>query len=139
MKRVTLDLNVLLDFLNKRASHQEAAVIVDLCVRKKLKGYLCAHEFTTLAYFLHKEHKEAGKIKHVLTWILEVFSILPVHDAILRESLNSPIKDFEDAVIEVSSMTNKVDYIITRNMGDFKASRVKSLTPAEFLQLVQEM
>ncbi len=135
MKKATLDLNVLLDFLNKRDSHREAAVIVDLCVRKKLKGYICAHEFTTLAYFLYKEHKEVGKVKHVLTGVLNIFSIIPVHDAILRDSLNSPIGDFEDAVIEVSSMTAKVDYIITRDMSDFKASRLKALTPTEFLQL----
>ena len=100
-----------------------------------MKGYLCAHEFTTLAYFLHKEHKEVGKVKHVLTSVLNIFTIMPLHDAILRDSLNSPIGDFEDAVIEVSSMAEKVDCIITRNMSDFKASRVKALTPTEFLDM----
>ena len=135
MKKVTIDLNVLLDFLNKRASHREAAIIVDLCIKKQIRGYICAHEFTTLSYFLLKEHKDSRKVRHVLTEILNIFFTIPVNDMILRESLNSPISDFEDAVIEVSSMKAKIDYIITRDMGDFKTSRVNALTPTEFLQL----
>jgi len=133
MKKITVDLNVLLDFLNKRANHKEAAIIVDLCVKKRIKGYLCAHEFTTLSYFLTK-NRNVQLVKKILTELFDIFSTIPVTETILRDSLNSSITDFEDAVIEVSSMNENVEYIITRNMSDFKSSRIKALTPTEFLQ-----
>ena len=62
MKRILVDLNVILDFLNKRNDHFEAAKIVDLCIEKKIKGYICAHEITTLAYFLIKGEKDNNKL-----------------------------------------------------------------------------
>ena len=135
MKKITVDLNVLLDFLNKRENHQEAARVVDLCVKKRIKGYLCAHEFTTLSYFLTKEYKDVQLVKKVLREMFDIFSTIPVTEKILKDALDSPIKDYEDAVIEVSSMNGNVEYIITRNMPDFKSSRVKALTPTEFLRL----
>jgi hypothetical protein len=52
--------------------------------------------------------------------------------------VNSPINDYEDAVIEMSSIKEKIDYIITRNISDFKLSRVDATTPTEFLQLLQK-
>ena len=44
MKKILVDLNIILDFLNKRNFHLEAAQLVDMCVEKKLAGYMCAHE-----------------------------------------------------------------------------------------------
>ncbi|UCH97408.1 MAG: PIN domain-containing protein [Candidatus Aminicenantes bacterium] len=134
MKKVTIDLNVLLDFLNKREDHRQAALIVDLCVKKRVKGYICAHEFTTLSYFLHKERGNIQRVRYALTSLLDIFTTIPVTEKILRDSLDSPINDFEDAVVEVSSMKKKVEYIITRDMSDFNSSRVKALTPSQFLQ-----
>lgn len=135
MKKVTVDLNVLLDFLNKRENHGQAALIVDLCVKKQVKGHLCAHEFTTLFYFLHKEHGNIQCVRYALASLLNIFTTIPVTEKILRDSLDSPVNDFENAVVEVSSMKKKVDYIITRDMSDFASSRVKALTPSQFLQL----
>ena len=52
MKKVLIDLNIILDFLNKRNFHEEAANIINMCVEKKLFGFIAAHEITTLSYFL---------------------------------------------------------------------------------------
>ena len=131
MKKILIDLNVLLDFLNKRNEHLDAAKIVDLCIGKKIKGYLCAHEVTTLAYFLTKErHKRA---KSIIGRILDIFSIISVTEEILREALDSRIKDYEDAVIESSCINNGIDYIVSRNLKDFKNSRIKAISPKEFI------
>lgn len=136
MNKVTLDLNILLDFLNKRANHQEAARIVDLCAQGQVHGYVCAHEFTTLSYFLDKEHGDIKRVRYILTELLDIFTTIPVTGEILKDSLNSPIGDFEDAVVEVSSMKEQVDCIVTRDMSDFRPSRVQALTPSQFLESV---
>ena len=64
-----------------------------------------------------------------------MFNIIPITETILRKAFNSKISDFEDAVIEVSSFENEIDYIVTRNLNDFKKSSVKSLSPTEFLAI----
>ena len=135
MKKIVIDLNIILDFLNKRNFHKEAAQLINMCVEKKLEGYICAHEITTLSYFLLKEQKDKAKVLNTLTALMDIFTIISIDESILRDSLISPISDYEDAVIEVSSMKNNLDYIITRNISDFKLSRIPSLTPEQFFIL----
>lgn len=135
MKKILVDLNIILDFLNKRNFHLEAAQLVDLCVEKKFSGYMCAHEITTLSYFLFKEQKDKAKVINTITTILDIFTIIPIDDVILRNSLVSPISDYEDAFIEVSSMKTNIDCIISRNVSDFKASRIPVYTPEQFFLL----
>ena len=133
MKKVIIDLNIILDLLNKRNFHQEAALLVNLCVEKKLSGYICAHEITTLSYFLFKEKKNKNKVITTITALLDIFTIIPIDESILRDSLLSPLSDYEDAVIEVSALKENDTCIITRNISDFTASRVPAYTPEQFL------
>ncbi len=132
MKKVLIDLNIILDFLNKRNFHEEAANIINMCVEKKLYGFIAAHEITTLSYFLLKEKKDKNKAADIISALLDMFNIIPIDEKILREALFSPVKDYEDAVIEVSSVKNSIDYIISRNLGDFKSARVQVFTPEQF-------
>ncbi|AAS11378.1 MULTISPECIES: PIN domain-containing protein [Treponema] len=132
MKKVLIDLNIILDFLNKRNFHEEAANIINMCVEKKLFGFIAAHEITTLSYFLLKEKKDKNKAADIISALLDMFNIIPIDEKILREALFSPVKDYEDAVIEVSSVKNSIDYIISRNLGDFKSARVQVFTPEQF-------
>lgn len=135
MKKILIDLNIILDFLNKRNFHVEAAQVINMCVEKKISGYICAHEVTTLSYFLLKDQKDKTKVINTITTLLDIFNIIPIDETILRDSLISPISDYEDAVIEVSSMKSNIDYIISRNISDFKSSRIPTYTPEQFLIL----
>jgi predicted nucleic acid-binding protein len=135
MKKILIDLNIILDFLNKRNFHQEAAQLINMCVEKKLSGYICAHEVTTLSYFLLKEQKNKTKVINTITALLDIFHVIPIDESVLRDSLISPITDYEDAVIEVSSMKTNIDYIISRKISDFKSSRIPTYTPEQFFTL----
>jgi len=135
MKKILIDLNIILDFLNKRNFHQEAARLINMCVEKNISGYICAHEVTTLSYFLFKEQKDTTKVLNTITALLDVFEVIPLDQAVLRDSLLSPIADYEDAVIEVSAMKTHIDYIISRNISDFKSARIPAYTPEQFFLL----
>ncbi len=135
MIKATIDLNVILDFLNKRENHVQAAKIFNLCSKNIIEGYVCAHEITTLAYFLMKNHNDSSKVKYVLGELFDIFHTIPITEDILREALNSKINDYEDAVIEISSLKSSINYIVTRDLSDFKQSNVTPITPSEFLAL----
>ena len=135
MKKVLIDLNIILDFLNKRNFHQEAAQLLNRCVEGKLSGYICAHEVTTLTYFLFKEQKDKNKVAAIISSLLDIFHVIPIDETILKNSLLSPITDYEDAVIEVSAVAFDIDYILSRNISDFKQSRIPTYTPEQFFLL----
>jgi len=135
MIKATIDLNVIIDFLNKRAFHAEAAEILQLSLYKKIRSYVCAHEITALSYFLSKQFQNRFKTKNIIKELLDFISVIEINKSILLESLNSKITDFEDAIIEASSKLYKIKYIITGNITDFKKSTVQTIIPLEFLVL----
>ena len=139
MKKVLIDLNIILDFLNKRNFHQEAARLINMCAENVLTGYICAHEVTTLSYFLFKEQKDKNKVVTTISTLFDIFQIIPIDETILKASLLSPITDYEDAVIEVSAVKFNIDYILSRNISDFKLSRIPTYTPEQFFLFVRRV
>ena len=133
MKRIVIDINVLMDFLFKREGHEKAAEIFKICSEGAIKGFTCAHEITTLYYFLDKSIKDKRKIKKAISGIMQRFEVIEINKGILEKALTSEIGDFEDAVIEAASKEKKAEYILTRNIKDFRKSAVNAITPEELL------
>ena len=136
MKKVLIDLNIIIDFLNKRDDHEAALAVYDKCVKKEIKGYVSSHEITTLSYFLEKEKYERVKRNKIITNLLDNLSVLTAHEEILRKSLISELEDYEDAVIDELALNEEIDYIVTRNLKDFKKSRNKIYTAREILDVI---
>ena len=138
MKKIVIDINILMDFLFKREGHEKVAEIFRICSKGGIKGFICAHEITTLFYFLSKTVKDEIKIRKSLSSIMNRFEIIEVNAEILNKALTSQISDFEDAVIEASSIGKKIEYILTRNIKDFKKSIVNAITPEELLNILKK-
>jgi predicted nucleic acid-binding protein len=134
--KALLDLNVLLDFLNKRQFHAEAARILGLAGEGRIDAFVSAHEITTLAYFLDKEGTPGDDFRQVLSLLFELVDVLPVDGEALEKALYSKMGDYEDAVLETVSLHAGLDYIVTRNVKDFKKSRVEAVNPSVFLELI---
>ncbi|MDR2581513.1 MAG: PIN domain-containing protein [Fibromonadaceae bacterium] len=132
--KVIIDINVIMDWLFKRKEHEFAAKVVDLCAKKEISGFVCAHEITILSYFLEKEVKNREQVTKVLSKIIKIFSVLDLKSNILNKALKSKIKDYEDAVIEQSALVNGCGLIITRNVKDFENGKIQSITPKDFLK-----
>jgi hypothetical protein len=65
--------------------------------------------------------------------LLENLQVARVTDAIIRQALTSPMKDFEDAVTSAVAESEKLEIIITRNLRDFAVSPVPAMLPVDFL------
>jgi len=136
MKNILVDINILIDLLNKRDDHVSAAKLFDACAIGIIKGFLCSHEITTLAYFLEKNKypKEKGLV--VISTLLDVFSIIPTTQENLKKALISNISDYEDAVIEMSGQSVDADYIVTRNGRDFRDGLLPCCNAREAIELL---
>lgn len=139
MKKALIDLNIIIDMLNKRADHEAAVAIFDLCIKKKIKGYISSHEITTLAYFMEKEKYNKKKRDMVITKLLDHLSVLSPNEKILKNALFSEISDYEDAVNDELASAEKVDFIITRNLKDFKKSNNKIYNGIEALEYIEAL
>ena len=138
MKKILIDINIILDVLNKREEHESAAKLFDLCERRKIKGYVCSHEITTLSYFMEKYKYPKEKRVFIITNLLDLFTIIPTTEKILRNALNSEIRDYEDAVIEESARSEEVEFIVSRNLKDFKDGKTECFSALESLTILEE-
>ena len=136
MRKVLIDLNIILDMLTKRKDHEAAAAVFDKCVKRKIKGYICSHEITTLSYFLEREKYEINKRNKIINMLLDNLSVLTAYEKILRDALHSEIGDYEDAVIDELARNEEVDFIITRNLKDFKKSKNSIYTAVEAIEII---
>jgi predicted nucleic acid-binding protein len=136
---VVLDINIFMDFLFKRQGHENVVEVLKLCTQGNIEGLVCAHEITTLCYFLDKIEKDNVKTKKVISQLMKRFDVIEINQGILNKALDSEITDFEDAVIEVSAIDRNVDYILTRNIKDFTKSKIPAKTPEELLEMMNIM
>ncbi len=136
MKKILIDINIIFDFLNKANDHESAAVLFDMCLKKNVKGLLCPLDLIMLScYFERKKHTKE-KTDFIIKKLLDIFSIAPLREKTLREALYSSVTGYENAVLEALAIDEKIDYIITRNMKDFKKSQVKCCSVSEALLLL---
>ncbi|MEI6166960.1 MAG: PIN domain-containing protein [bacterium] len=136
--QVLIDLNVLLDVIQKRDPHYAASgKILGLVAKRKLSGQIPAHALTTIHYIVAKYvgHAKAGQ---TIDWLLSTLKVIPAgQKAFIRaRSLNMP--DFEDAVVASLAEAGHSQYIVSRNVSDFKNSRIPAITPEELLVLMTE-
>ena len=134
MKHVFLDTNILVDILaNRQPFYKASSEIYKLGLRKQMFFYTSSNTISTLHYLL-KKFIEEDSIRKSLDEITNVLSIIPVDINIIKKSLKSSHRDFEDAIQITSAQSiHNMDCIVTRDLKDFKTSEIKVFTPDEFL------
>ena len=63
-----------------------------------------------------------------------ITSIIEVGELIIDSALKSRLNDFEDAVQYYTAKSAKADFIITRNIKDYKQSTIPVFTAEQFLR-----
>lgn len=134
MIRALLDTNVILDLvLNRQGFVENAIRIFQYIDEKRLEGYMTATTVTDI-YFVSEREKDRIYAALALRKLIVVLGVLPVDGSTIREALNSPIKDFEDAVQTEAAKAMSMDFIVTRNKRDFSCSSVPAASPEEMIQ-----
>ncbi|MDR0568446.1 MAG: hypothetical protein LBG87_04505 [Spirochaetaceae bacterium] len=89
MKNVVIDINIFMDFLFKRQGHENVMEIFKFHIKGNIKGFICAHEITTLCYFLDKAEKDKIKTKKVISRLMKQFNVIEINETVLNKALNS--------------------------------------------------
>ena len=135
MDKILVDTNIVLDLLGKRQKFlPEAQELFTLSDKKEVKLYVSSLTLANTYYILSQKLK-IDNVRKVLRKFKVLVEVLPMDDKIIDLSLDSDFKDFEDAIQYYTALENKISIIVTRNLKDFKTSKIPVFTAKQYLNL----
>ena len=127
--KVLLDTDILLDVALSRPPHVGNSAAVLQWVRSGGTAAVAWHSLTNCSYILKGGREFLVRLlKHVEVAAVET------HDA--QRALALPMADIEDAFQAAAAVAWGADFIVTRNLPDYKRSPVPAISPAAFLKKV---
>ncbi len=137
MKKVFVDTNILIDLLADRKPFSKYAIeIFDKVEHGKVELFTSTHSIATTHYLL-KKYKGENELREVLYSLLDYLNLVAIDSDIIRKGLKSKHKDFEEALQIIAAYSVKgIDYVVTRNLKDFKDSGMSVLSPDELVKFI---
>lgn len=137
MKKVFVDTNIIIDLIADRKPFSKFAIdIFSKAEDNKLKLYTSTHSIAT-THDLLKKYVDEKELREVLYNLLNYLNIIPVDADVIKKGLKSKHKDFEDAIQMICAYSvEKMDYIVTRNIKDFRNSEITVLSPDELVKKI---
>lgn len=90
---------------------------------------VAGHSLTNCSYLLKGGRTFLGKL-------LQLVVVAPVGTADAQRALALPMPDVEDALQAAAALAWGADFIITRNLPDYRRSPVPAISPAGFLKKI---
>lgn len=138
MKWVLLDTNIIIDLLAKREPFdQDARKLFSFADKEKVILYTSALSIANLSYVLLRKRKPE-EVKQILRKLKLLVGILSLDGKINNLALNdSEFNDFEDGLQYYSALENSIEIIVTRNLKDFKNSRIPVMTARQLSEIIE--
>lgn len=83
-----------------------------------------------------RKELDSDKIKQILTTLTSLFNVIELRESDLIKATTLKISDYEDALQAACATRAKLDYIVTRNIKDFKCSTIPAIKPSELFDRI---
>lgn len=132
---VLIDTNVIIDYLTERNGFFESSQkVMEICSSEDVQGYVAFHSIPNIWFILRK--KPDDERRKMLKDICTILTVTGASHKDVISAIDADIfKDFEDCLQDKCAAAVQSDYIVTRNIDDFKAAKTKTITPSEFCKL----
>lgn len=131
--KLLVDTNVVLDLVQQRPGFSQAAADLFAAIEtRRATGYIAGHTLTTAFYIIRRTEGSQSAAAAVGD-LLRVLEVVPVEKGDLQYALDFHWRDFEDAVQAVCAEKAGVDAIVTRDLADFRGSRVPVMEPTDVI------
>lgn len=135
---ILIDTNIILDWLLKRDDLFYASEkCLCHCKEGKIRGFITPHSISDIFYVVHKKFN-AEERRELLILLLSFLSVLPENEdtfMYVLENESDTWTDIEDSLQMSAAKLCDMDFIVTRNLSDFKDSDVCAISPEKFLEL----
>ena len=130
---ILLDTNVILDtLLGREPYNNHSDAIFEMIADNKISGYINTSSVTDIYYVLRKKFSDIDSREKIRT-LLTLLCTIDVTKTDLLAALDSPITDFEDALVATCADKAGLDFTVTRDTEFLKNE--KTITPNEFLEM----
>jgi len=135
--KIFMDSDVVIDFFTDRDLHvNPASELFELNEQGIIKIFLSAVSINNIYYIVRRflGHNKAIQVIESLTEMTEIIGTTKNE---ILQALKNDFSDYEDSIQYSSALTiQKLDAIITRNIKDYKNSKIAVMTPHSFIQMI---
>jgi len=133
--KALIDTNTVLDALASRKPFcADAERIFLLAADERFEGFVTANSITDIYYLLRKNTSEEVS-RDALRNLLQLFTVVDITGHDCEAALDSPVGDYEYALIAICAVNAGVDCIVTRDEAFLQAGLATSIiTPTAFLK-----
>lgn len=133
-----LDNNIILDHVGRREPFYRLSRLACLLgITGEAETYISVNMLTDLFYLLRKDYGSSGA-QDMLASNLSFLKLVGVSAADAQAALALRWNDFEDALVAQCAKKIGADYIVTRNVKDFRESSVRAVTPEELFEILRK-
>lgn len=135
---IAFDTNVVLDFILERGNYDTASALIQCVVDEEISGFVSSNSITDV-YYVTRRATDDQTAREAVMDVISLFDVAPVDGDTCAMALNTPMGDYEDAVLAVCAARAGADYIATSDQGFLRAeSPVPAKTPGELLQIIAQ-
>ena len=135
---LVLDNNIVIDHIDRREPFYELSRRV--CLRGvvgEANTYISVNMLTDIYYLLRKDYGSQGA-QDLIENNLSFLQLIGISAEDAQKALAARWGDFEDCLVARCAEKIKADYIVTRNVKDFRSSSVEAVTPEELFDRLEK-
>ena len=137
MKRIFLDTNILIDYIDDRAGADDAEQIFACGFSGELQLFASSLTFANMAYIIKGRTQEEKY--DALSQMANVVEILDLSKQEVMAAIAHPVKNFEDMLQYQCAKAAGCDYIVTNDRRHYDFSDIPHLTSAAFVEQTDEL
>jgi predicted nucleic acid-binding protein len=137
IKKVFIDTDIVLDVALAREPFFSASkTVLAMAENNIIIGNISSNCIANIYYILRKTGGDSNARKFISN-IVKYIAVITIDHQNVLEALKSKFSDFEDALQHYSAVENQCEYKITRNIEDYKNSKIKVVLPEEFVKMYE--
>ncbi|MBQ4277080.1 MAG: PIN domain-containing protein [Bacteroidaceae bacterium] len=137
MKRVFLDTNIFIDYINNRNGADDAEQIFACGFANDARLFASSLTFANMAYIIKGRTQEEKY--DALKQMAAIVDIIDLGKKEIMEAIAHPVKDFEDMLQYQCAKAVNCDYIVTNDRRHFDFSDIPHYSSAVFVSQLDEL
>ena len=134
--KVLVDTNIYVDLVQRREPNAtESRELLRRCRASGVETYIAWHSISNI-WYISRKLSGRDRALRALRMLLQTTSVPRCGTSEVLDAIGYGLNDFEDAMQVAVAEFCGADYIVTRNIGDFKKSPVRAMTPRELTALL---
>lgn len=135
IKKVFIDTDVILDIaLMREPFFETSKTILAMAETNLIVGNVSSNAVANIYYILRKLGGDK-KARLFLEKLIKYLTVISINHKNIIDALKSSFTDFEDGLQYFAALENSCDYIITRNIADYKSAKLRVRSPEDFIQM----